>query len=178
MPTLNGALLCPQCKLFVHPLPTSVMYFYLFDAAYPLPTFVMCMPYVCLPFTYFCNVYMYVCVHAGHMYACMFIVLVCCLRWSMLPDDNGKLSGNHYFYRAKIPRSKQEKDVHFICLYFSLQFRVKKEGFGGGGSRMLQFHQGQADFAVLKSSGKTLNISIGPGLPSSTSESCITEHYD
>ena len=54
----------------------------------------------------------------------------------------------------------------FLC---SLQFLVKKEGFGGGGSRMLQFHQGQSECAVLKSSGKTLNITIGPGLPSSTS---------
>ena len=48
---------------------------------------------------------------------------------------------------------------------------MKKEGFGGGGSRMLQFHQGQGEVPLLKSSGKTLNISIGPGLPSSTSES-------
>ncbi len=48
---------------------------------------------------------------------------------------------------------------------------MKKEGFGGGGSRMLQFHQAQAgDFAVLKSSGRTLNVTIGSGLPSNTSK--------
>ena len=52
----------------------------------------------------------------------------------------------------------------------SIQFLVKKEGFGGGGSRMLQFHQGQGDVTRLKASGRTLNITIGPGLPSSTSE--------
>jgi len=57
-----------------------------------------------------------------------------------------------------------------VYLFCSLQFTVKKEGFGGGGTRNLNFHQGNADFAMLKSSGKTLNISIGPGLPSSTRE--------
>ncbi len=50
----------------------------------------------------------------------------------------------------------------------SLQFLVKKEGFGGGGTRNLHFHQGQTEYAMLKASGKTLNISIAPGLPSST----------
>ncbi|XP_064390451.1 unconventional myosin-Ie-like [Halichondria panicea] len=53
----------------------------------------------------------------------------------------------------------------------SLQFLVKKEGFGGGGSRMLQFHQGQGDVTLLKPSGKTLHVTIGPGLPSSTTPS-------
>lgn len=53
---------------------------------------------------------------------------------------------------------------------FSLQFVVKKEGFGGGGSRMIQFHQGQSDVAFIKASGRTLNVTIGPGLPSSTSK--------
>ena len=35
---------------------------------------------------------------------------------------------------------------------------------------MLQFHQGQGDVSLLKPSGRTLNVTIGPGLPSSTSE--------
>ena len=35
---------------------------------------------------------------------------------------------------------------------------------------MLNFHQGQGDIPILKSSGKTLNVTIGPGLPSSTSK--------
>ena len=52
----------------------------------------------------------------------------------------------------------------------SLTFMVKKEGFGGGGSRALSFHQGQGEVPLLKSSGRTLNVTIGPGLPSSTSE--------
>lgn len=35
---------------------------------------------------------------------------------------------------------------------------------------MIQFHQGQGDVTLLKASGRTLNVTIGPGLPSSTSE--------
>lgn len=41
---------------------------------------------------------------------------------------------------------------------------------------MIQFnqrqgdHQGQGDVTFLKPSGRTLNVTIGPGLPSSTSE--------
>ena len=50
---------------------------------------------------------------------------------------------------------------------------MKKEGFGGGGSRMLQFTQGHSEVTFLKPSGKTLNVSIGPGLPSSTSENIM-----
>ncbi len=57
-----------------------------------------------------------------------------------------------------------------LIILCSLQFLVKKEGFGGGGSRMLQFHQGQGDVSLLKPSGRTLHVTIGPGLPSSTSE--------
>lgn len=49
-----------------------------------------------------------------------------------------------------------------------LSFLVKKEGFGGGGTRYLQFHQTQGDVALLKPSGKTLHVSIGPGLPNNT----------
>ena len=60
--------------------------------------------------------------------------------------------------------------LYYHVSLYSLQFLVKKEGFGGGGSRMLQFHQGQGDHALLKASGRTLNITIGPGLPSSTSK--------
>ena len=43
---------------------------------------------------------------------------------------------------------------------------VKKEGWGGGGSRTLSFSSsGQSDFPVLAPSGKTLKITIGEGLP-------------
>ncbi|KAK7115759.1 unconventional myosin-Ie-like isoform X2 [Littorina saxatilis] len=47
----------------------------------------------------------------------------------------------------------------------SLQFSVKKEGWGGGGHRDVKFAPGQTDVAALKASGKTLTISIAPGLP-------------
>ena len=46
----------------------------------------------------------------------------------------------------------------------------KWEKFGGGGSRQLQFTKGNEDFPVLKASGKTLNISIGAGLPPDSSK--------
>ncbi|XP_053405072.1 unconventional myosin-Ie-like [Mercenaria mercenaria] len=47
----------------------------------------------------------------------------------------------------------------------SLDFAVKKEGWGGGGSRMIKFVRGQGDQPVLKISGKTLTVSVGSGLP-------------
>ncbi|KAI1230495.1 Unconventional myosin-If, partial [Lamprotornis superbus] len=47
----------------------------------------------------------------------------------------------------------------------TLQFRVKKEGWGGGGTRNVTFIRGQGDVATLKAGGKTLTVSIGDGLP-------------
>ncbi|XP_054836213.1 unconventional myosin-If [Eublepharis macularius] len=47
----------------------------------------------------------------------------------------------------------------------TLQFRVKKEGWGGGGTRTVTFLGGQGNVALLKAGGKTLSISIGSGLP-------------
>lgn len=47
----------------------------------------------------------------------------------------------------------------------SLQFTVKKEGWGGGGHRDVKFMRGQTEQATLKPSGKTLTVSIAPGLP-------------
>ncbi|XP_021234068.1 unconventional myosin-If [Numida meleagris] len=47
----------------------------------------------------------------------------------------------------------------------TLQFRVKKEGWGGGGTRTVTFTRGQGDVAVLKAGGKTLTVSIADGLP-------------
>ncbi|KFO70278.1 Unconventional myosin-If, partial [Cuculus canorus] len=38
----------------------------------------------------------------------------------------------------------------------TLQFRVKKEGWGGGGTRNVTFVRGQGDVATLKAGGKTL----------------------
>ncbi|NXT53306.1 MYO1F protein, partial [Pluvianellus socialis] len=47
----------------------------------------------------------------------------------------------------------------------TLLFRVKKEGWGGGGTRNVTFIRGQGDVAALKAGGKTLTVSIGDGLP-------------
>ncbi|KAJ9600377.1 hypothetical protein L9F63_009305, partial [Diploptera punctata] len=62
----------------------------------------------------------------------------------------------------------------------SLEFRVKKEGWGGGGIRQVKFiSSGTGDMVVLKPSGKVLTVGIGQGLPSNTrpvSRSCPKEH--
>ena len=52
-----------------------------------------------------------------------------------------------------------------------LQFRVKKEGWGGGGTRSVTFSRGSGDVAMLKASGRTLSVGVGDGLPKSSSES-------
>uniref|UniRef100_A0AAZ3S0F3 Osteoclast-stimulating factor 1 n=1 Tax=Oncorhynchus tshawytscha TaxID=74940 RepID=A0AAZ3S0F3_ONCTS len=46
-----------------------------------------------------------------------------------------------------------------------LEFRVKKEGWGGGGTRVVVFQRGQGDLAEIKPAGKTLTINVGDGLP-------------
>uniref|UniRef100_A0A3B3SYM7 Osteoclast-stimulating factor 1 n=1 Tax=Paramormyrops kingsleyae TaxID=1676925 RepID=A0A3B3SYM7_9TELE len=46
-----------------------------------------------------------------------------------------------------------------------LEFKVKKEGWGGGGSRYVAFLRGQGDLAQIKPAGKTLNVTVGDGLP-------------
>jgi myosin-1 len=52
-----------------------------------------------------------------------------------------------------------------------LDFKVKKEGWGGGGTRQVKFETaGISDMALLKPSGKVLTVTIGPGLPSNSSE--------
>ena len=47
---------------------------------------------------------------------------------------------------------------------------MKKDGFfhGGGGTRTVNFQNGQSDLMQLKTSGKTLTVLIGPGLPKSS----------
>lgn len=61
----------------------------------------------------------------------------------------------------------EEQTRSKLTLSFSdrLQFNVKKEGWGGGSTRMVVFQRGQADEAVIKAGGKTLTISVGDGLP-------------
>uniref|UniRef100_A0A8D2M976 Myosin IF n=1 Tax=Zonotrichia albicollis TaxID=44394 RepID=A0A8D2M976_ZONAL len=62
--------------------------------------------------------------------------------------------------RSKLPLSFKD----------TLQFRVKKEGWGGGGTRNVTFVRGQGDVASLKAGGKTLTVTIGDGLPRNASE--------
>ncbi|GAB6019968.1 Unconventional myosin-Ie [Chamberlinius hualienensis] len=54
-----------------------------------------------------------------------------------------------------------------LSLRFSenLEFKVKKEGWGGGSTKQVKFVVGQGDAAVLKPSSKALFITIGSGLP-------------
>ncbi|KAG7474179.1 unconventional myosin-Ie-like [Solea senegalensis] len=64
----------------------------------------------------------------------------------------------------------QEKTEKKLPLKFNnlLEYKVKKGGWGpfsSAGSRQIQFQVGQGDDAVLKPSGKVLQVSIGPGLP-------------
>ena len=59
--------------------------------------------------------------------------------------------------------------THF-SLSLRLEFKVKKEGWGGGGSRVVAFQRGQGDLAQVKPAGKTLTITIGDGLPKSSSK--------
>ncbi|XP_070691108.1 myosin IEb [Pempheris klunzingeri] len=64
----------------------------------------------------------------------------------------------------------QEKTQRKLPLKFNnlLEFKVKKGGWGpfsSSGSRQIQFQAGQGDEAILKPSGKVLQVSIGAGLP-------------
>jgi hypothetical protein len=59
------------------------------------------------------------------------------------------------------------------ALSLRLELKLKKENWGflsGGGSRQVMFVQGQGDVAVTKPSSKTLQVSIGAGLPKNTRE--------
>uniref|UniRef100_A0A674B7F7 Osteoclast-stimulating factor 1 n=1 Tax=Salmo trutta TaxID=8032 RepID=A0A674B7F7_SALTR len=61
----------------------------------------------------------------------------------------------------------EEVTKNKLSLSFSdrLEFRVKKEGWGGGGTRVVVFQRGQGDLAEIKPAGKTLTITVGDGLP-------------
>jgi len=64
-----------------------------------------------------------------------------------------------------------KKTKHVSVEPFSITVAVKKEGWGGGGTRTLTFAPGDSDFPALKPAGKTLNVSIARGLPKDTSKS-------
>lgn len=53
-----------------------------------------------------------------------------------------------------------------------MEFRIKKEGWGGGSSRTIKWNKiGEiGDISQLKSSGRTLQVNVGTGLPSNTSK--------
>uniref|UniRef100_A0A8C8A0A9 Osteoclast-stimulating factor 1 n=1 Tax=Oryzias sinensis TaxID=183150 RepID=A0A8C8A0A9_9TELE len=54
---------------------------------------------------------------------------------------------------------------------FRLEMKLKKENWGflsGGNSRQVEFIQGRGDIPELKPSSKSLQVSIGPGLPKNT----------
>nr|XP_057944461.1 unconventional myosin-Ie [Doryrhamphus excisus] len=73
-----------------------------------------------------------------------------------------------------LARRFEEKTQRKLPLKFSntLSIKLKKENWGilsgGAGSRQVTFVQGQGDLAVLKPSSKSLQVSIGPGLPRNT----------
>uniref|UniRef100_A0A8D3D2D3 Osteoclast-stimulating factor 1 n=1 Tax=Scophthalmus maximus TaxID=52904 RepID=A0A8D3D2D3_SCOMX len=74
-----------------------------------------------------------------------------------------------------LSRRFEEKTQRKLPLKFSntLEMKLKKENWGflsGGGSRQVLFVQAQGDVPVLKPSSKSLQVSIGPGLPKNTSE--------
>lgn len=69
---------------------------------------------------------------------------------------------------AKQYRANLSKDLP-VKFCQSCEFNVKKLGWGGAGVRTIKFVQGlSGDQAVLTTSGKTLTVSIGPGLPVDT----------
>lgn len=57
-----------------------------------------------------------------------------------------------------------------------LEFKVKKEGWGGGGVRVVVFQRGEGDMAQSKPGGKTLLITVGDGLPKTSSECWKKKH--
>ncbi|KAK2841421.1 hypothetical protein Q7C36_013000 [Tachysurus vachellii] len=70
-------------------------------------------------------------------------------------------------FLSLLSKRYEEQTKNKLTLSFNdrLEFHVKKEGWGGGGNRILVFSRGQGDVPQLKPAGKTLNISIGDGLP-------------
>uniref|UniRef100_A0A8C3AU96 Osteoclast-stimulating factor 1 n=1 Tax=Cyclopterus lumpus TaxID=8103 RepID=A0A8C3AU96_CYCLU len=62
-----------------------------------------------------------------------------------------------------------------------LEMKLKKENWGflsGGGSRQVLFVGGQGNMPVLKPSNKSLQVSVGPGLPKNTRETWYCTKVD
>nr|XP_025038318.1 unconventional myosin-Ie [Pelodiscus sinensis] len=73
-------------------------------------------------------------------------------------------------FLSLLSKRYEEKTQRKLPLKFSniLEMKLKKENWGpwsAGGSRQVQFMQGQGDLAIFKPSNKVLQVSIGPGLP-------------
>ncbi|XP_050823864.1 unconventional myosin-Ie isoform X2 [Gopherus flavomarginatus] len=73
-------------------------------------------------------------------------------------------------FLSLLSKRYEEKTQRKLPLKFSntLEVKLKKENWGpwsAGGSRQVQFMQGQGDLVILKPSNKVLQVSIGPGLP-------------
>jgi hypothetical protein len=70
-----------------------------------------------------------------------------------------------------IEDSETNVAINTIGIGYSLDFRVKKEGWGGGRTRQVKFESaGTKDMALLKPKGTVLTVVIGPGLPSNSSK--------
>lgn len=70
-------------------------------------------------------------------------------------------------FLSLLSKRYEESTQRKLSLSFNdrLEFRVKKEGWGGGGSRVVVFQRGQGDLAQSKPAGKILTITVGDGLP-------------
>ncbi|CAL1534478.1 unnamed protein product [Lymnaea stagnalis] len=66
-----------------------------------------------------------------------------------------------------LSKKYKERTGKELSITFSdtLEFQVKKEGWGGGGSRQVRFVRGGNEVAQVKASGKVLTVTIGSGLP-------------
>ncbi|XP_020282389.1 unconventional myosin-Ie-like [Pseudomyrmex gracilis] len=74
-------------------------------------------------------------------------------------------------FLSALSKKHLEETGHSLNVRFGndIEFKVKKEGWGGGGTRLVKFTQ--TDYGnkeILKPSGKILHVHIGPGLPSTT----------
>ncbi|XP_017753375.1 PREDICTED: unconventional myosin-Ie-like [Eufriesea mexicana] len=88
-------------------------------------------------------------------------------------EDYGSLLELTFKTEFLIALSKRyvEETGHILNIKFSnmIEFKVKKEGWGSGGTRQIHFTQIEyGNKEILKPSGKVLHVWIGPGLPCTT----------
>ncbi|XP_078489929.1 unconventional myosin-Ie isoform X1 [Ciona intestinalis] len=68
----------------------------------------------------------------------------------------------HVLSKKYQSKANRKLEINFDC---RVEFSVKKEGWGGGGTRHVNFTSGAGDVPQLKPSSKVLGVSVGPGLP-------------